>query len=643
MRPSARRRRLTVFLVALIVLGIGVAGVGMALERGEPSISVYLPDNEVQPGETETIELEIQNAGDVDVGTGGGETLIARGTTVEIDDEGPFEARTGETPIGPVADGESVPVAHRIDVPADIEPGEYEISVAVSYEYTSMVSERAGVVQRLSRTETHDVTLLVREGPRFTVSTIETDIEPGAGGDAVVEIENVGTTPAYDLRGTFNGTQSVLVGGGTAHESLGTLEPGEATAVTLDVAVDEGASAGAKPIEVLFEYDTAAGVPGEPRTVRTDLLPREPPSFTLDVSQNTLAVGTERNIVGTIENAGPHAIDDAVLVLETTSESVTIENDRYALPRLEPGETAEFRYPTTVTGDADAGPRQVRFTVEHSGASGDPLVSDAVTDRVEVDPAVAFSVESLADTLSVGYDGEIRGDVVNEGPRTVDDGVLVVEPMSDSLFVEDTRYALPELRPNESTEFRYPVDVSGQADPGPRQFRFTVEYSDGEGTPIESDSISRRVEIDPRQDEFSIDVVNATVAAGEIADLELEITNERPETLSEIDALLYTDSPLTSPGDSAYVPEIDPGESAIISFEIRADGDARATTHPVELDFEYRTERGETELSDTYRVGVDVTENPDAGSNGILSGYGWILVLAGIVAIAGAVYYRRRE
>ena len=529
-----------VVIVTLAMLGAAVTPLGVAavtsggqqgVTSGEPELDVYLPEKEVGVGAETALEFQLQNDGTVQSGVDDSVVTTARSVVLEIEDPGPFEVTSGPTPLGTIRNGETVPATRQIAVPDDVEPGEHELTVAVSYSYTERIAHASELTRERSATETVDVTVVVPEAPRFAVTDASTDVEPGSGGDATLEFENHGTVPANDTRATITGSGGVVVDGGSAEEFLGDLEPGASTTVTVDADVPATTSHGEKPFEVVFTYDDGDGI-------------------------------------------------------ERTSDPV--------IGSLAPA------------------------------------------------PEQSFVVSDLEDTLAVGYDGEITGELHNEGPRPVDDAVLVLEPMSDSLHVEDTRYALPDLKPGESAAFRYPTDVSGSADEGPRQVRFTVEYTGMGTTTLSSDPISERVVVDPRQDEFSIDGVETTVTAGESTDLVVELTNERPETLSNIDAMLYTDRPLDSEANEAFVPELAPGESTEISFDLSAADDARETTYPVELDFEYRTERGETTLSDVYQIPVEIGANDDADESRSIAPFA--VTGFGALAVAGigvSLWFRR--
>ncbi|WP_092902220.1 COG1361 S-layer family protein [Halostagnicola kamekurae] len=497
-------------------------------DRGEPDLSATLPDNEVGTGTIEELQFKITNDGEIISGSGQGVTK-AQSVSVEMDDDGPFEAQIDERSIGTVQDGSFGEAVFPVAVPDDIEPGEYEVTLDISYTYAETIGTD-GSVDRERETESVDVTVEVPDEPRFEVVDVDTDVEPGASGDAAIEIENTGTQAANDTRATISGGGGVIVNGGDAREVLGDIEPGETATAVVNVQVNEAASGGAKPL--------------------------------------------------------------------------SFENIKY---RDEYG----------VQRDAE------------------PVTASlAPADEQE------FSIENLESDLTVGYEGDISGQVHNDGPQTVDGAVLVIEPMSETVFVEDTRYALPEIAPGESADFSYPTDVSGEADGGARQLRFTVEYMGGDNTPLEDGPFSERVVVDDSQDEFAISGENASVEQGGSNEVALEITNERSETLSNINAMLYTSGELNTDDDEAFVDELAPGESTEITFDVSATSAASAKTQPVELDFQYDTEGGETIVSDTYQHPIEVTESEDDGG-GIT---GTLVGVLGALAVAGVgitIWWRR--
>ena len=524
-----------VFLVSVLVVGLVFAGalfVGSATgqtAQGEPELNVYLPENEVAPGTESEFVVRVQNDAHVRSGSATEAVTTARAVNVEVIDEGPFDVRTGRTPIGPIADGSVSNAEFRVLVPEDVEPGTYEIDVRVRYSVTNRQTETSD--QRLSRRTTETLEVRVTDDAIFAIGNATTDAQPGTTGESEIELENVGSQTAYGTTATVTGGGGVVFDGGESQEFLGDFQPGANRTITVDTEIAETVVRGEKPIEAAFEYEDENGI--------------------------------------------------------------------------------EREEPTTATGSLA------------------PI------------EAQSFTVTELEDTLSVGYDGRIFGSVRNDGPVEITAGVLVIEPASDSLTIEESRVALPTLAAGESTDFEFPTDVSGQADPGARQVRFTLEYGNDGRTTTTVGPVSERVVVDDRRDAFTIDGEDVTVAQGEATELSLSITNERPETLRNVNAKLYTDSPLSTTSDEAFVNELATGETGEIRFDLRAESDAMAKTYRVELDFQYETERGETVLSRTYQHPIEITERVDDGDDGLPIGAIGVALIV-IVAVGVGLWWRRR-
>ncbi len=470
-----RKQILLGSIIVLILLAAGLAAIPSVLSqevgeatRGEPDLDIYLPDSEVDTGSEAVLELQVQNDGKLEQGMQGDRVYTARSTTVDITDSGPFEVKSGEQAVGSIQDGMTQSATMEIVVPNDIDPGSYDITVETSYSYDRIVSDHINAIRQESRTETHDVTVVVTDNSPLLIENAKTDVEPGSSGDATLEIRNTGTEPVNETHASISGS-GIVVDGETAEEHIGNLEPNESTVVSVDIGVDDAVSEGTKSLQATFTYRDTHGIERETAPTMT--------SLPLGKSQS-------------------------------------------------------------------------------------------------------FSINNIVDTLSVGYDGHIGGEITNEGPRAIDDAVLVVEPMSETLYIEDTRYALPPLEPGETTTFTYPTDVSGQADAGPRQLRFSIEYtgSSGEAT-LEDGPFTDRVTVDERTDEFALGDDPITVQQGDRTEFALEITNQREETLSNIDAQLYTDSPLSTVNDEAFVPALEPGESTELTFDVAASESAPTEYH----------------------------------------------------------------
>ncbi|MDY7082798.1 MAG: hypothetical protein SXQ77_10425, partial [Halobacteria archaeon] len=121
------------------------------------------------------------------------------------------------------------------------------------------------------------------------------------------------------------------------------------------------------------------------------------------------------------------------------------------------------------------------------------------------------------------------------------------------------------------------------------------------------------VQIEPEIKTFGANVVNSTISAGSSKTLELEITNNLNETLRNIEARLFTDSPIGTSDDEAYIPKLEPGESETISLGISASGSATPKMYSASIDFRYDDARNKTKVTDSYLIPVQVTESSGGG------------------------------
>ncbi|ELZ47304.1 hypothetical protein C464_08890 [Halorubrum coriense DSM 10284] len=499
--------------------------------RGSPVLELFASQRSVPSGAESTVTVDIVNTGEMEIGNQlDPDVTTARGLTLEIDDgDVPIDVEDGEIPVGDVATAASpVSVPLDVTVPDDVPDGRYEVEATARYQYTFEIIPEFNDHKDRPGVDRFDLTIVVDDGARFAVLETDTDAQVGGGGDVTVTLANIGDETARDAVVSGSTTApGVRLGEGGGQSFVGDWAPGENRTVTFDSTVGEAFGGGAYALSSTIDYRDPNGVDATAAAARAGVVPIREQSFSLD---------------------------------------------------------------------------------------------------------------DVSGTLEVGYSGTVTGTLTNEGPLPVEDAVLVADSGSNRVSLGESRYALPRIPPGESAEFSFDADVSGSADPGPRQFRFTTEYDSGDATVAVEET--RRVEVAPRQPEFELAVENATVSAGETRRINATITNRRPETLSSINAGLYADNPLTAVNDEAFVDELEPGESARIWFEVAAASGASIEDHPIELDFRYEDERGNDRISDVTQVPVTVTAAVDDGGRPIgLIAAGVLLV---VVAIGGAVWYRRR-
>ncbi|MFB6219501.1 MAG: NEW3 domain-containing protein [Halobacteriaceae archaeon] len=537
----------------------------------------------------------------------------------------PVEA---EQPLGDLAPGESVEVSFPARVPASAEPGDRQLDFAVRY--------RRGGEPRVG--DTLHATVGVAPEQTFSVSDTSSSLIVGDRGTVEGTVTNDGPRAVEDavLRLT---TQRPTLAPVEPTAVLGDLAPGESASFSFPVRVDAAAEPGDRRLSVAVEYDNADGErrAGDPLGVTAGVTAEQ--EFALADAESTLLVGDRGTVTATVENEGPETARNAVVRLTTTNPNVRPRETEFAVGDLAPGDTAEVSFPVAIAESAEAGVRQLEFAVEYENSDGDPRLADGLSTRVDVAGEQGFSVPAVNGTLRVGDDGRLVATVTNDGPLPVSDAVVRLAGVPGNIHPRATEFAVGDLAPGDTAEVSFPVEVSESAEPGPRQFDFVVEYRTRQDEPRTSGRLAVRSAVAPERPQFAVEVRGTSVAAGGSGTVSVVVTNNGDEPVTDINAKVFANDPLSVTDDEAFVEGLAPGESAELRFGVGVAGSAIEKTYPLSLDFEYDEADGDTVLSDTYQLPVTATVPEDSGPS--VAAIGVVLVV--VVAAAGAAVWWRRQ
>jgi hypothetical protein len=218
---------------------------------------------------------------------------------------------------------------------------------------------------------------------------------------------------------------------------------------------------------------------------------------------------------------------------------------------------------------------------------------------------------------------------------------VILETDSETVTATETEYALGSLAPGQSRPFAFDLDVTDSADPGPRQFDLRVRYRNEDGDRRTSDPLEARATIDDRRDTFNVSLAATDLALhpGGTTTLAVTVHNEADERLRDIELKAYPNDPLSSGDDQAYIDALGVGERTEVTVALQAASDATTKPYPLSMDLQYVDASGDTELSESYTVGVPVTSAPDTGG-----GPGPLVLVAVAVVVLGGGYllWRRR-
>lgn len=645
-----RSQAVTVALVALLVAAPAV-GIAAAQDiEGHPEISVSVPDNEVQPGDETTLGITVINDGNVTTGSVQNAQLENRVTTaravrvsIEDDHDAPITVHTNEQPIASLPDGSSAQTQFRISVDGDAEPGTYQLPVEVTYNYIADIDTGSSEYNRTQTTETIDASLVVEESPEFSVVGVDSNARVGATGTVGLTLRNTGSEAANNASVTLTSRNGDLTVGQAEAASRyvdGSWEPGEERTIDYRVSAAESASHQRYALSAQVAYENENGQSGQSDSLSLGITPDERQAFTVVSADNAVSVGGDGPVNVTIRNDGPIPVRDASVTISSESGDVVFGESASASQYVgswDVNATRTVQVEATATQNAEERNYTLQATVDYEDREGDQGQSRALQFGMRPGPEIEFETSDVASDLRVGEEGTLTGTLTNAGGQRAENVVVVFDTDNQNISPREREYSVGTLAPGESSTFEFDVEISESADAGPRRFTFHTEYRDRDGDQRQGESFDVRQDVGQQRSVFDVSVSNATVERGAQSRLEVAVTNAGNETFTDISAQLFADDPITVDDEEAFVDRLEPGETTTIVFEISAGGGALTKAYPVEMDFQYDDEDGDTKLSDTYRRSVDVTEpEDDGGPPLLLIGVG-VLVL--LIAAAGYVRY----
>ena len=618
-------------LVALMVVSLVVSAVPAVALTSNPDLRTVNENPDLDPGGINEVEFMLLN----DPDGPDDDTRTATNVRVKPRDTGRIDVETNELYVASLPDGDPADLTLRANVPSDLASGTYRIPLDLTYEYDN------GAGSATERKVTRYLTVRVESGPRFSVVETNSTATVDGQGTLAVTMRNVGDTAARDSTLTLS-TSSPDVSLGASDSStrfVGEWAQGDNRTFTFDTALGDTATAGNYSLDAQIDFEKPSGTVGSSPSITVPLEAHPEMTFAVSGLQSTLSIGGTDTLSGTVTNTGPMTAHNAVVEFEETPSAEAVGGG-YAVGSLAPGESAEFSFSVSIDESADAGPRQFGIQTAFRNGDGDQLRSDIVDIRAPVganDPG--FEVQNVESTLRVGEEGTLEGTIVNTGETRVSSAVVNFEDPGPTVTPVENSVAIGDLGPGEAANFSFDVEVTSSAGAGSQQFDLDVSYRDQDNAARASGAIPTRVPVGPGTAEFDVEPVDGSLSAGSGGEFRVTVTNTREYTVSDVSAKIYTDSPLSTSDDEAFVDELEPGESATLVFQLSAGGSATEKAYPVKMDFQYDDE-GDTIISDTYQIPVGVT----AASGGLPT---TLIVLVVVVLVGGGIggglYYRRQE
>ncbi len=328
---------------------------------------------------------------------------------------------------------------------------------------------------------------------------------------------------------------------------------------------------------------------------------------------------------------------------ESKSSSLTFESgdtsSTASVGDWEPGENRTITYNAALGSGSAVRAYSLDLTVNYDDTDGIGRTSDPITTTVQSIPEQSFAFSDVSSSLRVGEDGAITGTIENTGPNTVRSVAIRPVDNPESVIPSEDSTAVGPLDPGESKSFRLPLEITSEAQVGAKLLNVDVQYRDGDGDRRTYDKLDLSGTIEPARDEFELAVSDRTITVGNSRTVSVEVTNNLDETVTDIEARLFADDPLSAgASDTSYIESLEPGESATLAFQVTAASSATAgSTYPISFDFRYTDTDGNTHLSDTFRKPLDAAPQSGGGLPiPLFLGLGSLVIVFG-----GVVYWRR--
>ena len=509
-------------------------------------------------------------------------------------------------------------------------------------------------------------------GLEFTTAT--SHFEPGERATVTVAVTNNGEVRDGGLAQFESQVQTARAVTLDVHEkpgqpfeiksgpvALGSIQDGQTRTATFTLEFAEDASPGTYRVPLTVTYDHTSTVGYEPteaqpgyrdadygtrhREIDTavEIIVENQPRFEVVTEPSlTVSAGDTGTLSLELHNVGTQTARDARVHLRSNHTAVRFGEFDTPQPTtsvfvstLDPGASTTIEAQVVTVRDVAPGSYPISVAVEYEKPNGFTDRSRPQEIGIDVGREQSFAVRDVNSSLSVGDDGTVRATLVNMGPSTVGNTIVVYRSDSRTLHPTETEYAVGDMAAGDSVQFQFEFDVSEEADAGPRMPSFVVRYRNDDGEVRTSEPLDLPVQVAPKSDPFRVEPVTTTVTAGSHTTVELEVTNTGTETLTDVEAKLFADDPLASDNDEAFVGRLEPGESTTVLFDVGAAGGVIAKTYPISIDFTYEDAGGDTELSDTYRIPIDVID-PSTG------GLPWPLLMAVSAGLIGFVLWKRK-
>ncbi|ERG96415.1 MAG: S-layer domain protein [Haloquadratum walsbyi J07HQW2] len=444
----------------------------------------------------------------------------------------------------------------------------------------------------------------------------------------------------------------------TGTQTLGSLNDGQSE--TVDFALDIGrATPGTYqiPVEVTYSHTRAIAFgqfedtdrQNRERTITEEITIRieDRPEFDMSADEtNAITAGDNGQIGFNLQNIGTETAGDATVRLQTQTPGVffgkqasqSVDTSVF-VSAIEPDANEQITVQMGAGPDVAAGTYTVTAIVEFEDENGITKQSDPLQAGITVREERTFDLEDveLSDFRVDEPEAQIEATIVNRGP-TAAENVVVSVSGTETIAVTSAESAVGDLGVGDTAPVSFTLNIPGEAEPGSISLPFAVEYENEDGDVLQTSTpIRQSVTIQSEQDRFEVVGTETGVTPGGSATLDVTLRYTGSETVSDANAKLFTNDPLSSADDGAFLGTVEPGTTTTATFRVSSSSDAIAKEYASSVEVRYDEADGDTRFTGSLPIGVSVSAGDSGGLP--LMPIGAVAVLA--VLGGGVVLYRR--
>jgi hypothetical protein len=301
-----------------------------------------------------------------------------------------------------------------------------------------------------------------------------------------------------------------------------------------------------------------------------------------------------------------------------------------------------------ITSDATDGEYQLPLTIGYTYlAQSQELAADTLQSTyvrknetfpitIRIKPQVKIEViEAVPDHVSIGTSGYLNLTIRNTG---FEDGkkatVKILRSGNSPIIPTDSSVFVGDFPRGAEVTCRYKVSVSKDAEKQTYPVDIVVTYENREGDIVTSAPDTVGIPVEDKL-AFSVNSGNITVIQGSDTVITVSYRNNGIFTAYNAQARLSAVDPFASTDNIAFLGNINPGESAVAQYKLSTSNEASPGSYSLDNEIRYRDALDNSQISDSFKLPIQVTEKP--ASSGFIQLLPVLIII--VLIAAGAGYY----